>query len=274
METLLKKSGEVIRRAGNTLKKSPVPGTRAWNKQELVLQFRAANALSTNLIREGLLTIAPHIPFSDAEFDVARQKDPSPGSIYWVCDAIDGAVHFLQGFSPWCITLALVQNGTVAFSLIYDPVRDEMFTALRGNGAWLNGEKMNVNLRDNIQNAVLATAHPSQPLKEEKDTTLLLTSLNRLLPKAGAIRMLGPSSLQLAYVAAGRLDGFWEYGDDVYDWMAGALMVEEAGGAIQTIGGGEFSIAASSGIVAANESLIKLIDEQLPIAWDIFACKM
>jgi len=274
METLLKKSCEVIKEAGKALKNAQVPSVRAGSKEKLILQFRAINAFSTQLIRQGLLTIAPDIPWADAEFDTARQKDPVPGCIYWVCDPIDGAIHFLQGFSPWCMTLALVENGTAVFSIVYDPVRDEMFTALRGQGAWLNGEKLRVNASRSIQDAILATAHPNQPLKEKKETTLLLTSLEKLLPKAGAVRMLGSSSLQLAYVAAGRLDAFWEYGADVYDWLAGALMVEEAGGKVQTIVGDAFCIETNTGILAGNEQLVGLVEEELPVEWDIFSCKM
>ncbi|SDH27720.1 inositol monophosphatase family protein [Chitinophaga filiformis] len=274
METLLKKSCEVIKEAGKALKNAQVPSARAGSKEKLLLQFRTINAFSAQLIREGLLTIAPDIPWSDVEFDTARQKDPALGSTYWVCDPIDGAIHFLQGFSPWCVTLVLMENGSAAFSIVYDPVRDEMFTAIRGQGAWLNGEKLAVNIRNSIQEAILATAHPNQPQKEKKDTSLLLASLERILPKAGAVRMLGPSSLQLAYVAAGRLDAFWEYGNDVYDWLAGALMVEEAGGKVQSIEGEAFPIGTNTGILAGNEWLVGLLEEELPIGWDIFSCKM
>ncbi|SHN45999.1 inositol monophosphatase family protein [Chitinophaga sp. CF418] len=274
METLLKKSCEVIKEAGKAIKNIQVPFTRIESKEELVQQFRTVNSFSARLIREGLLTIAPDIPWSDAEFDIARQKDPALGHIYWVCDPIDGAIHFLQGFSPWCISLALIEHGTAVFSIVYDAVRDELFTALRGQGAWLNGEKLTVNLRNSVQEAVLATAHPNQPQREKKETSLLLASLERILPKAGAVRMLGPSSLQLAYVAAGRLDAFWEYGNDVYDWLAGALMVEEAGGKVQSIEGEAFSIETNTGVLAGNEWLVGLLEEELPIEWDIFSCKM
>lgn len=274
METLLRKSCEVIKEAGKALKNAQVPSARAGSKEKLILQFRTINAFSARLIREGLLTIVPDIPWADAEFDIARQKEPTLGRTYWICDPLDGAIHFLQGFSPWSISLVLVENGSAVFSIIYDPVRDELFTALRGQGAWLNGEKLKVNVRSTIQDAILATAHPNQPLKEKKETTLLLTSLGKLLPKAGAVRMLGPSSLQLAYVAAGRLDAFWEYGADVYDWLAGALMVEEAGGKVQTIVGDAFCIETDTGILAGNEQLVGLVEEELPVEWDIFSCKM
>lgn len=275
METLLQKSSEIIRMAGKELKSSCVPVNRAWNRHEMALRFETANTFAARLIREELLTIAPDIAWYDAGSDTAQQKAPvAGGSAYWVCDAIDGAVHFLQGISSWCITLVLVQDREAAFSIIYDPVRDELFTAMRGKGAWLNGEKLSVNFRNAIEDAVLATAHPNQPLKGKKETTLMLTSLTRLLPQAGAVRMLGPSSLQLAYVAAGRLDAFWEYGDDVYDWLAGALMVGEAGGKVMTIGGSPFSMDTNTGVLAGNEWLTGLLDEELPIAWDIFTCKM
>ncbi|SFO60086.1 myo-inositol-1(or 4)-monophosphatase [Chitinophaga sp. YR627] len=262
MNTLLIQSSEVIKKAGNSIKKE-VPSVKAWNKQEMLLQFKKVNTLCTNIIREGLLAIAPDIPWSEAEFDPHQQKDPALGDRYWVSDPLDGAIHFLQGFSPWCISLALIENGLAVFSVIYDAVRDELFTALRGQGAWMNGEKLSVNIRNRLSDAILVTAHPNQPDKAEKEVRQLLYTLETLLPRAGAVRMMGPSSLQLAYVAAGRIDAFWELGDDAYDWLAGALMVEEAGGVVRTMEGFPYSLQTDTGILAGNETMADLVGGEI-----------
>jgi myo-inositol-1(or 4)-monophosphatase len=262
MNTLLIKGSEVIKQAGNTIKKE-IPVVRAWNKQEMLLQFNRVNTLCINIIREGLMAIAPDIPWSEAEFNTHQQKNPALGDRYWVCDPLDGAIHFLQGFSPWCISLALIENGLAVFSVIYDAVRDELFTALRGQGAWMNGEKLAVNIRNRLSDAILITAHPNQPDKAEKEVRQLLDTLGTLLPQAGAVRMMGPSSLQLAYVAAGRIDAFWELGDDAYDWRAGALMVEEAGGVVRTMEGFPYSLQTDTGILAGNETMADLVGGEI-----------
>lgn len=248
--------------AGNRIKKE-VPTVKAWNKQEMALQFKRVNTSCINIIREGLLAIAPDIPWSEAEFDTRQQKATSLGDRYWVCDPLDGAIHFLQGLSPWCISLALIENGLAVFSVIYDAVRDELFTAMRGQGAWMNGEKLAVNIRNRLSDAILVTAHPNQPDKEEKDVRQLLETMGILLPKAGAVRMTGTSSLQLAYVAAGRIDAFWESGDDAYDWLAGALLVEEAGGVVRTMEGLPYSLQTDTGILAGNETMADLVGDEI-----------
>ncbi|TWW01575.1 inositol monophosphatase family protein [Chitinophaga pinensis] len=268
MNTLLIKSSEVIKKAGNCIKKE-VPSVRAWNKQEMLFQFKRVNTICTNIIREGLLAIAPDILWSDAEFAPRQQRESSPGDRYWVCDPLDGAIHFLQGFSPWCISLALIENGLTVCSVIYDAVKDELFTALRGQGAWMNGERLSVNIRNRLSDAILVTAHPNQPDKATKEVRQLMDTLGNLLPQAGAVRMTGPSSLQLAYVAAGRIDAFWESGDDACDWLAGALMVEEAGGVVRTLDGLPYSLQTDTGILAANETMADLVGEE--IARTLFA---
>lgn len=262
MNTLLIKSSEVIKMAGNSIKKK-VPSVRAWNKQEMMFQYKRVNTLCINMVRQGLLAIAPDIHWSGAEFDTQQQKNPDLGDRYWVCDPLDGAIHFLQGCSPWCISLALIEDGLTVFSVIYDAVRDELFTALRGQGAWMNGDKLAVNVRNRLSDAFLVTAHPNQPDKAEKEVRQLLDTLTTLLPQAGAVRMMGPSSLQLAYVAAGRIDAFWESGDDAYDWLAGALMVEEAGGVVRTLEGFPYSLQTDAGILAGNETMADLVGGEI-----------
>lgn len=269
METLLEKSCEVIKSAGKALRNAAVPLAPGGSKQEPNKQGASFYTYSECPVRKGLLGVAPEIPWLAGAPDSPHYGASAQNGTYWACHPVNGAVYLQQDFSPWCISLVLMNNCTPVFSIIYDPARDELFTAIRGQGAWLNGRKLVVNMRDTMPGAVLATAHPHQGQREmKKEITLLMASLERVLPRAGAVRMLGPSALQLAYVAAGRLDGVWEYGNDIFGWLAGSLMVEEAGGKVVSIGGGPFSLRSSS-VLAANEKLVELIDEQLPLEWDI-----
>ena len=125
MEILLKESSSIIKDVANTLKNNYVPIARALDRKALLEQFETANSFAQKEIKRRLFDIAPHIFWSDAEFDMGKQKTSRPETAYWICDAIDGAVHFLQDFSPWCITLTLMQNNQPAFAIIYDAVRDD-----------------------------------------------------------------------------------------------------------------------------------------------------
>lgn len=230
MEKLLKQSSEIIVKVAKELKATQVPSTRAENKESLFNQFNIANNFSGHQIKAELQKIAPEIKWSYAEFEVERQISGDIKGLYWVCDAIDGAIHFLQDFYPWCITLTLMDDQKPVMALIYDAERDELFSTIKGQGA----------------DAIVSTVHPNNIPEETALVNKTLQSVSHLMPKVFALRLLGPASLQLAYVAAGRIDAFWEYGNDIYDWIAGALLVEEAGGHASII---------DSGIIASNKPL-------------------
>ncbi|WP_158622557.1 inositol monophosphatase family protein [Pedobacter sp. KBW06] len=246
MEKLLKQSSEIIIKIGKELKATQVPSVRADNKEALFGQFNIANNFSGNKIKAELQKIAPEIKWSYAEFDVERQTSGAIKGLYWVCDAIDGAIHFLQDFYPWCITLTLMDDQKPLMALIYDAERDELFSTIKGQGAYFNGRPISVNGKKKLSDAIVSTVHPNNIPEENALVNKTLQSVSQIMPKVFALRLLGPASLQLAYVAAGRIDGFWEYGNDIYDWLAGALLVEEAGG---------YASITDSGIIASNKAL-------------------
>lgn len=254
MEKLLKQCSELIINIARELKEKHVPSERATGKEGLFDQFNAANGFSGNNIKTGLQKIAPEIKWSYAEFDVARQSSGEVKGLYWVCDAIDGAVHFLQDFYPWCITLTLMDDQQPLMALIYDAEREELFTVIKGKRALLNGKALTVNHKEVLSDAIVSTVHPSNIPEEMDLVNKTLQSVNHMMPKVFALRLLGPASLQLAYVAAGRIDAFWEYGNDIYDWLAGALLVEEAGGK---------ALISDSGIIAANKPLYQALRKLL-----------
>lgn len=226
----------------------------------LISKFKVINESVSDNIKTGLSAHFPKVSWSENEFNIAAQHDSSITGDYWVCDPLDGGIHYMQGFAPWCITLALVHENRVIFSLIYEPVRKEMFYAVENGGAFLNDKPIRVTEKKNKNEALIGTALPNNMSKDHQDTAKGLKYLKQLTKSVFGIRMLGPASLQLAYVACGRLDGYAEFGDDIYDWLAGSLLVKEAGGVVSAADGLPFDFQ-TKGIVAAN---VTLLPELLP----------
>lgn len=254
MEKLLKESSEIIKHTARELKNNYVPKNRATSVNELFGQFKAPNDFSSKTIKTELLKIAPDIKWSYAEFDIARQTSGNIKGLYWICDAIDGGIHFLQGYYPWCITLTLMDKDQALMTIIYDAERDELYTALKGKGAFLNGHPIHVSTKKYLSEAIVCTAHPNNLREEMELVSKTLESMEIMMPQVFALRLMGPSSLQLAYVAAGKIDAFWEYGNDIYDWLSGALLIEEAGGT---------AVINSSGLIAANAPLFSTLNQLL-----------
>lgn len=231
--------------------------------QKLVME---ANTWAVDQIKTGLAQKYPDISWSNAEFEIEKQRGDEFEGDYWICDPIDGAINFLQGLSGWSTTLCLIHNGQPQCSLIYDPCQKELFYAIAGEGAFLNGERIHVSLKQSMEYAIVATAQPSFVMKEIEDTQRTTHAIARLMPGVGALRTLGGVALQLAYVACGHFDGYWEYGRDMSDWLAGSQIVREAGGTVTDIHGHKFTWGAS-GIIAANPVIYQRLQaEVMPIA--------
>lgn len=154
----------------------------------------------------------------------------------WVIDPLDGTTNFLHGYPQFCVSIALKYQGHLAFAVIYDPLRQELFTASRGEGALLNDRRLRVSNLSSLQGALLGTGFPFR-LQHHLGT--YLDTFRALFPLVADIRRAGSAALDLAYVAAGRLDGFWEFGLKEWDMAAGALLIQEAGGYISDFGGGD-----------------------------------
>ena len=169
----------------------------------------------------------------------------------WVFDPIDGTTNFAHGLPFFCASLALEINGVAEVAAIYEPARRELYTAERGVGAWLNGERLKVSATGALIDAVVCTGFPYSILEERAEPVALF---GRFLGVSRAVRRFGSAALDLAYVAAGRLDGFYEANLNRWDIAAGALLVEQAGGKVTAYGGGTFS-ARTGEILASNGRL-------------------
>ncbi|KEQ27428.1 inositol monophosphatase family protein [Paenibacillus tyrfis] len=228
-------------------------GTPPHDFEELAQRFRQLNDQAEEAIRSALQTNYPAIRWSDGEFDLEEQQHAMRSGDYWICDPMDGAFHFFQGFTFWSTALCLIRDGVPVFSAVYDPCHRELFHAVQGEGAYLNGVRIAAGKKQELKHAVVATSHPTQV---SKDGTLLQTvqGLSRVMSRSMITRMLGSVSLQLAYVASGRLDAYWEHGNDTFDWLPGALLVQEAGGKVTDTEGRLFG-QGPGGIAAASRTL-------------------
>jgi myo-inositol-1(or 4)-monophosphatase len=169
----------------------------------------------------------------------------------WVIDPLDGTTNFLHGFPQFAVSIALFYRGKVERGVVYDPVRQELFTAERGAGAALNNRRLRVTKQKGLSGALLGTGIP---FKDQSYLDPYLGMLKALLKDAAGIRRAGSAALDLAYVAAGRFDGFWEIGLQKWDMAAGVLLVQEAGGIVTDLEGGDNYFETGS-IVTANPKL-------------------
>ncbi|MEZ4460189.1 MAG: inositol monophosphatase family protein [bacterium] len=168
----------------------------------------------------------------------------------WYVDPIDGTLNFTQGIPMYCVSIGLEVAGQMVIGVIYEPNRDELFSGARGSGVKLNGQRVQCSATEKLADAVLATGFPP-PREGDVDNISIFARVAR---KTRNVRRLGSAAIDLAYVACGRLDGFWEFNLSPWDTAAGFLLVEEAGGRVTDERGGAYQVNAK-GIVAVTNGL-------------------
>jgi len=177
----------------------------------------------------------------------------------WIIDPLDGTTNFLHGFPHYSVSIALKFKDRLEVAVVYDPFKDELFCAGRGNGASLNDRKIRVSNLQSFDGALLATGFP---FRENQNIDTYLATLKNIMLQTAGIRRAGSAALDLAYVAAGRVDGFWEYGINTWDIAAGCLIVQEAGGLVGDPNGGHTHLETGN-IVAANPKIFRLLLQTL-----------
>ncbi len=176
----------------------------------------------------------------------------APAAPYrWIIDPLDGTVNFAHGYPAFCVSIAFEAAGRLEYGVIYDPLRDELFEAQRGQGASLNGQPIKASTIDRLEAALVATGFPYDIRERLAET---LGRMERVLGQVQGLRRGGSAALDLCYVACGRFDGFYEENLKPWDTAAGLVLIEEAGGRVSTFAGGEYDIC-SSNIVASNRVL-------------------
>jgi myo-inositol-1(or 4)-monophosphatase len=169
----------------------------------------------------------------------------------WIVDPLDGTTNFLHGIPHFAVSIALERDNELIAGVVYNPIVDEMYWAEKGKGAFLNGRRLRVSGRKELAVALFATGIP---FAGRRDHALFLRQLEKVMAVSAGVRRFGSAALDLAYLAAGRYDGFWETGLSPWDMAAGIVLVREAGGFVSDLDGGA-SMLASGDILAANESL-------------------
>jgi len=195
--------------------------------------------------------VAERFPDHQVVAEELGGNEPVRARHCWVFDPLDGTSNYAHGLPIFCASLALEIDGVAEVAAVYDPCREELFTAERGGGAYLNGRPLRVSSNERLIDALLVTGFPYQ-VHETADA--LVSLFAAFLSRAQAVRRLGSAALDLCYVAAGRFDGFWEQHLKPWDMAAGALLVEEAGGRVTGMDGQPFDVRRGQ-VVAANPAV-------------------
>lgn len=209
-----------------------------------------ADIEAQKILREELGKARPSFGFLMEEEDGAAAS--SGKNERWIIDPLDGTTNFLHGLSHWCISIAATRGHEVLAGLIYDPIKDEMFWGEKGLGAYLNNKRLRVSARGDLADCLIATGAPFKGVMQNNPK--FTDHLNAIMPKISGIRRFGAAALDLAYVAAGRYDGYWEIGIHSWDVAAGYLLVKEAGGFVSPFNPKEDPVMGGR-IIASNAQI-------------------
>jgi myo-inositol-1(or 4)-monophosphatase len=184
----------------------------------------------------------------------------------WIIDPLDGTTNFLHGFPTFAVSIACQQKGRLEHAVVYDPMRQELFTATRGNGAHLDNHRMRVSKQRTLEGSLIGTGFPFRANSSYIDAYLQM--LKAAMQSTAGVRRPGAAALDLAYVAAGRIDGFWEIGLSPWDTAAGTLLIQEAGGRIGTLTGAEYTQGGDvlAGTPKVYAALLELFAPHVPEA--------
>lgn len=234
--------------------------SRAFEESDKVeASLKGTNDFVTNIDRDAERAIIEVLRSSYPEHTIVSEEagelEGTDSDYQWIVDPIDGTTNFLKGIPHFCVSIALRVKGKLDQAVIYDPIRNELFSASRGNGAQLNGRRLRVTKPKEIEGCIFATGFP---FKYKHHTEAYMSMLGDIFADAADIRRGGSAALDLAYVAAGRIDGYWEIGLKPWDIAAGELIVKEAGGLVCDFTG-DHNYFVSGNIVAAGPRLAQAI---------------
>ncbi len=247
----------IAREAGALIKSFYERGVRMEYKGDVDLVTEADRASEALILRR----LTEHFP-EHGIYGEEGTRERLSSEYRWYVDPLDGTTNFAHGFPVFCVVMGLErraavlqseEDGEIVAGVIYDPLRDEMFTAERGKGAWLNGARINVSKTATLQESLTGTGFPSRKRHESPNAHFY----QEMTLRSHGVRRAGSAALDLAYVACGRLDGYWEFHLNPWDTSAGYLLIEEAGGTVSHFDGSRFTldsreIFATNGLIYAE----------------------
>jgi len=224
----------------------------------LKITTKAANDFVSDVDRQAEMAIIDIIKKAYPDHAIKAEENgelQGNSDFQWIIDPLDGTTNFLHGFPQFAVSIAFKQNGRLSQAVVFNPVNQELFTASRGEGAMLNDRRIRVSKQKGLEGALLGTGFP---FKDQQHLDTYMETFKALFPMTAGIRRPGSAALDLAYVAAGRMDGFWEIGLNDWDMAAGALLVKEAGGLVGDFSGGD-DFLKTGNVVAGTPKVFKEI---------------
>jgi myo-inositol-1(or 4)-monophosphatase len=244
MHPMLNIAVKAARRAGGIINRA------SRNLDIVTVREKAANDFVSEVDQEAEAAIIKTLRDAYPDHSILAEESGASGqSEYrWIIDPLDGTTNYLHGFPQYAVAIALMHKETVTQAVVYDPGRNDLFTATRGRGAFLNDQRMRVSKRAELKTGLIGTGFP---FRQHDHIETYLAILRDIMKNSAGVRRAGSATLDLAYVAAGRLDAFWELGLGPWDMAAGALLITEAGGLVGDLQG-ESGYMESGHIVAGN----------------------
>ena len=238
---------KAARRAGRIINQA------TGNLDVLTVRHKSLNDLVSEVDRASEAAIIDTLQRAFPDHAILAEESGAAGQsdYVWVIDPLDGTTNFLHGFPQYCVSIALLHKSVITHGVIYDPSRNDLYTASRGRGAYLNDKRMRVSRRDRLIDGLVGTGFPFR-MFEHLDAYVAM--LKEFMTKTAGVRRPGSAALDLAAVAAGRLDGFWEIGLAPWDMAAGCLMITEAGGLVGDLEGNEGFLQGGN-VVAGNAKI-------------------
>ena len=229
----------------------------------IAVERKGAHDFVTSVDREAEQEIIARLHKAHPDHAIRAEESAAQASanaeFEWLIDPLDGTTNFLFGLPHYAVSIALRERGRLILGVVYDPFTHEMFTAEAGRGAFLDGRRIRARMGDGLTDALLATGFP---FREGADLEHYLESFRALLPGTAGIRRAGSAALDLAYLAAGRFDGFWEYGLKPWDVAAGIVLAREAGVLVESLDG-ESDPLESGDIIAATPRMLEAMRQRL-----------
>ena len=262
MHPMLNIAVKAARRAGIVINRA----TR--NLDVLTVRTKNANDLVSEIDQEAERAIIDTLKTAYPDHAILAEESGAAGhsDYVWIIDPLDGTTNFLHGFPQYAVSIALMHREVLTQAVVYDPTRNDLFTASRGRGAFLNDHRIRVSRRARLAESLIGTGIP---FREFAHIDAYLAILRDVTQKSQGVRRPGAAALDLAYVAAGRLDGFWEFGLSPWDIAAGALLIIEAGGLVGDLEGNDRYLDRGH-VVAGNAKvfaqLVQVMAPHLPPA--------